>query len=117
MQFEGVVFPRSGTIATFWPSTSSVFRPESYYDVSAPLPSTTVVATAAHLSDPDSVGSNVFYLGGHDYTSGTTIDYINGSRMYLNAALVPTQANVIPNCTTGQFYYLRRTNYHSRSVS
>ena len=90
-QFEGVMFPRSGTIATFQPAASSVYKPEMYYQVSAPTPTSTVVATASHLTDPDSVGSNVFYLGGHDYATGQwgTLSYINGTRMYLNAALVP----------------------------
>ncbi|HXC03832.1 MAG TPA: hypothetical protein VNZ86_03720, partial [Bacteroidia bacterium] len=87
-QYQGVVQAESGLIASFQPAASSVFKPEMYYGVSATLPTSTVVATGAHLSDPDSVGSNVFYLGGHQYPS-TAIGDLNGVRMYLNATLVP----------------------------
>src|SRR4029077_20321744 len=35
------------------------------------------------------LGSCMFYLGGHDYGAGTSIQYYNGRRMMLNAVFVP----------------------------
>jgi len=89
-QYQGQVTPENGTIASFWLSAGSSYKPETYYGVSTPAVTTTVVASAAHLSNPDSVGSNVFYLGGHQYPSGSgNIATDNGIRMYLNATLIP----------------------------
>ncbi|MBS1634476.1 MAG: PKD domain-containing protein [Bacteroidetes bacterium] len=87
-QYQGTVTSQNGTIASFWPAASSVFKPQTYKGVSTPAVTNTVVATAVHLADPDSVGSNVFYLGGHQYAAGT-IGNDNGIRMYLNATLIP----------------------------
>jgi len=89
LQYQGVVTHTVGTIASFQPIVgSSVFKPEMYYGVSTAAATNTVVASGAHLADPDSVGSNVFYLGGHAYPAGT-IGTDNGIRMYLNATLIP----------------------------
>ncbi len=117
-QFQGTIGPLpNSTIAKFWPNPSttpqSKYKPEMFVGVSAPLPTNTVVATGAHLADPDSIGSNVFYLGGHSYAT-TSIGDINGSRMYLNATLIPAkrptafQANMNPPTTicVGQSYQL-----------
>jgi gliding motility-associated-like protein len=87
-QYQGAVTSQGGTIASFWLPAGSVYKPEMFYGVSTPAVTNTVVASAAHLADPDSVGSNVFYLGGHAYAAGT-IGNDNGIRMYLNATLVP----------------------------
>ncbi|PKP17074.1 MAG: hypothetical protein CVU05_16170, partial [Bacteroidetes bacterium HGW-Bacteroidetes-21] len=87
-QFQGAVNQETGTIEIFWPGPASSFSPDMYYVISAPLPTTTVVSSAIHLSPNDSIGGNVYYLGGHDYL-GTTIGWINGAKMYLNATLVP----------------------------
>ena len=123
-QYQGIVYQKSGLIASFWPAASSVYKPEMYYGVSKPTATDTVVATGSHLADPDSIGSNVFYLGGHNYGAGgdapvntptvntpnTDVTLINGCRMYLNATLVPAKrptaflADTGPNRTicTGQ---------------
>jgi len=90
LQYQGNVTSEAGTIASFWLPAGSVYKPEMYYGVSTPAVTNTVVASAAHLSDPDSVGSNVFYLGGHQYPAGT-IGNDNGIRMYLNATLIPAR--------------------------
>src|SRR5581483_4181590 len=54
---------------------------------------------ARHYGSPDSVGGNVFFVGGHDCMTNTAtqtdadsvgaIRYINGSRLFLNACLIP----------------------------
>jgi gliding motility-associated-like protein len=88
-QFQGAVKSETGTIASFELAASSSYKPETYYGISAPLATNTIVASGAHLSDPDSVGSNVFYLGGHQYPATGGLTDINGARMYLNASLVP----------------------------
>ncbi|WP_279231244.1 SdrD B-like domain-containing protein [Thermus altitudinis] len=49
---------------------------------------TLYAATASkHYNGP---GGMVFYLGGHNYGSGSTLAFYNGRRMYLNAIFVPT---------------------------
>jgi len=88
-QYQGQVTSEAGTIAGFWPVVgSSIYKPETFYGVSTPAASNTVIASAVHLTNPDSVGSNVFYLGGHQYV-GATNNTENGVRMYLNATLIP----------------------------
>jgi gliding motility-associated-like protein len=60
----------------------------------------TVVAMGAHLIAPSGIGGNVFYLGGHDYSSGgkiknvadlSTLARVNGLRLYLNGIFVPSR--------------------------
>ena len=97
-QFQGVVAPRSGTLATFLLPATSAFNPVVYNALTS-ITGDSIIATSAHLGQSDSVGGNVFYLGGHDYMTSTTtttavdsiadIRYINGTRMYLNAMLIP----------------------------
>ncbi|MBL4652489.1 MAG: hypothetical protein JKY53_06430, partial [Flavobacteriales bacterium] len=51
----------------------------------------TIIVSGAHVINKDSVGGNVFYMGGHDYEPYTTdILQINSARVYLNAALIPS---------------------------
>ncbi|MGZ3862527.1 MAG: PKD-like domain-containing protein [Bacteroidia bacterium] len=86
-QYQGVVTHTVGTIAAYWPSTSSSYKAQTYSTV-ASAGTNTYVASGAHIGNPDSSGYNVFYLGGHDYAS-TSAGTINGIRMYLNATLIP----------------------------
>ncbi|MBI5540376.1 MAG: gliding motility-associated C-terminal domain-containing protein [Bacteroidia bacterium] len=89
-QYHGVVTTDMGsTIRLFWPGVASAFQPNMYPCISAPLPTTNMVATAAHVGPQDSIGGNVFYLGGHNYSNDNLIQHVNGVRMYLNATLVP----------------------------
>jgi len=137
-QYQGQVSSETGTIASFWLAAGSTYKPETYYGVSAPLPTNTVVASASHLANPDSIGSNVFYLGGHQYPySTTTIGIDNGMRMYLNATLVPARrptafpislpanpticagqtVNIGPTCASGATYsWGPSTNLSSATV-
>ncbi|OFX37699.1 MAG: hypothetical protein A2X08_10060 [Bacteroidetes bacterium GWA2_32_17] len=90
-QYEDVVTTDMGsTIRLFWPGISSVFLSKMYPCISAPLPTLNMVATAAHISANDSIGGNVFYLGGHNYSNDILIQHVNGVRMYMNATLVPS---------------------------
>ncbi|HEY4797610.1 MAG TPA: hypothetical protein VII99_00915, partial [Bacteroidia bacterium] len=98
-QFEGTVAPRAGTTADWNLAAASAFTTEAYNCITS-VTEDTIVAAATHFGSPDSVGGNVFYLGGHDYMTAaggsTAVDeignltYINGTRMYLNAALIPS---------------------------
>ena len=87
-QYEGIVTPDGGTIAKFWPATASSYNAQTYFNLADAVPTATVSSTAIHVAPQDSIGGNVYYLGGHDYL-GATIDWINGRRMYLNATLIP----------------------------
>lgn len=59
----------------------------------------TLIAAGAHLLASSANGGNVFYLGGHDYSSGnngtpsvpdlTVLARVNGLRLYLNAVFIP----------------------------
>jgi gliding motility-associated-like protein len=89
-QYQGGITATTGAIASFWTTGTSAYKGETYNGVSTPAVTNTVVATGVHLADPDSVGSNVFYLGGHAYAT-TNTNTENGIRMYLNATLVPAR--------------------------
>ncbi len=99
-QFEGTVAPRGGTVATYGLLSTSAYAPQTFFGITS-VTADTLVATGAHLASPDSIGSNVFYLGGHDYMTAAggnaavdergNLIYINGTRMYLNAALIPAR--------------------------
>jgi gliding motility-associated-like protein len=89
-QYQGTVTPEPGVIASYWPSPGSTYKAETYIGVSPVASTSTVVASGVHIADPDSIGSNVFYLGGHSYNTAG-IGNENGVRMYLNATLVPAR--------------------------
>lgn len=48
------------------------------------------ISSATKYAHPDSVGGNIFYSGGHNY-SGSGIGDVNGRRMYLNSIFVPAR--------------------------
>jgi gliding motility-associated-like protein len=98
-QFEGSVVPRSGTTAD-WTLAAASSPDTQMYTCMTSVSRDTIVASVRHYGNVDSVGGNVFFLGGHDYMSSTAtssdadsvgaIRYINGSRMFLNACLIPS---------------------------
>jgi len=67
----------------------SSWRSGFYYCVSSTVDIDNVAASGAHMVAPDSVGGNVFYLGGHDHSPFNNLLSINAGRMYLNASLIP----------------------------
>ncbi|MBN4062209.1 hypothetical protein JYU20_03320, partial [Bacteroidales bacterium AH-315-I05] len=89
MQYIGDLEENEGGSERNWIlSPGSSWRSGFYYAVSH-TDIDTIVASGAHIVAPDSVGGNVFYLGGHDYAPFTTLTKINSARMYLNASLIP----------------------------
>ncbi|MBI3511610.1 MAG: PKD domain-containing protein [Bacteroidetes bacterium] len=89
-QFEGTVIANPGGSEVNWVLNGGSWVPNFYYAISSSTNIDNVFTGGAHLTSPDSVGSNVFYLGGHTYaTNWSTLTYINAQRMYLNAALIP----------------------------
>lgn len=90
MQFEGDLIENQGGSERNWIlQNSSSWRPGFYYAISD-ANIDTIVASGAHIVSPDSVGGNVFYLGGHDYSPFNTIPTLNAARVYLNASLIPS---------------------------
>lgn len=91
-----------GSIGKWTLASGSSWRNTSYPSVTH-LNSDTVIAMGAHLTAPNAPGGNVFYLGGHDYSRGggggganpipnlTTLERVNGLRMYLNTVFVPSK--------------------------
>jgi hypothetical protein len=98
-QFQGTIVPRGGTVSDWKIAPGSAYDTETYNVVFSPTRDT-IIAAARHYGNPDSVGGNVFYVGGHDYMTSTfndpavdqmgTLNYINGCRLFLNACLIPS---------------------------
>ncbi len=96
MQFEGNVVANNTGTGKNWvlnrPGASKWVN-SFYHGLSDNVHMDTIVAAAGHFLPADSVGGNVFYLGGHDYANGAAewgnITYVNAIRMFLNATLVP----------------------------
>lgn len=77
---------------------------QSYFYPSVTNGSDIIAVGGAHIINPTSPGGNVFYLGGHDYGRPTTmggtppsaivdltsLERINGLRLYLNAVFIPS---------------------------
>ena len=109
-QFQGIVAPRSGTTANWKLTGASAFDTETFNTVYS-VSRDTIVASERHYGSPDSVGGNVFYIGGHDYMTSTAnanaadsvgdLHYINGTRMFLNACLIPAHRPTAFALSTG----------------
>jgi len=96
MQFEGNVVANNTGTGKNWTlnrAGASKWVNSFYHGLSDNVHMDTIVAAAGHFLPADSVGGNVFYLGGHDYANGAAewgnITYVNAIRMFLNATLVP----------------------------
>jgi len=91
MQFEGDVFENQGGSERNWIlANGSQWRPGFYYAISDLNRTDTIVTSGAHIISPDSVGGNVFYLGGHDYSAFSSVELINAARLYMNSSLIPS---------------------------
>ncbi|MBI3500470.1 MAG: PKD domain-containing protein [Bacteroidetes bacterium] len=91
MQFEGLMQPNENGSGKNWTfHAGSSWNTGVYHAVSTQNSLDTVIATGSHLAPPDSIGGNVFYLGGHNYKPYTSLLQINAARLYLNAALIPS---------------------------
>jgi hypothetical protein len=88
-QFQGPLSDEGGTISDFELAAvpGNAYRNGSH-GVAENLADTALdIAASAKLSI--GVGSNVMYLGGHKY-QGNALQKLNGRRLYLNAAMVPS---------------------------
>jgi uncharacterized repeat protein (TIGR01451 family) len=65
----------------------------------------------AKLNGPGALGSNIFYLGGHQYDDNN-ITGVNGQRVFLNTIFVPSQA---VNCPQLFFYNLNGTVFYDEN--
>ena len=90
-QFHGAVnFNNSGSLKN-WAYLGSLQNNEHDH-AKAPSTGTGANNIGASVSriKGSSPGGLAFYLGAHEYVSSTTLDIVNGKRMYLNAFLTPT---------------------------
>ncbi len=87
-QFEGIVAPApGGAVEDFNLAKKSALLPGMFPVVNNVGATTTYMASSSkHFGGQ---GGLLFYLGGHDYGTGQTIDLVNGRRMFLNAVFVP----------------------------
>jgi gliding motility-associated-like protein len=90
MQINGSVIANPGGSEVNWVLNGGNFVPGFYRAISSSTNPDNIFTAGAHLASPDSIGSNVFYLGGHDFSANWgTLTYINAQRLYLNAATIP----------------------------
>lgn len=85
-QFHGPLSDEGGSVTDFELAPGSAFQNGGHslaYNTANPG---LHIATASKLAV--GTGSNVMYLGGHNY-KGTALAKLNGQRMYLNAAMLP----------------------------
>ncbi len=86
-QFEGQLDDTGGSVTDFELGPGSNFQSTGHlHGQNTPL-TDIFVASGAKLTA--GAGSMAFYLGGHEYGSGS-IEALNGGRMYLNAVMMPT---------------------------
>lgn len=95
MQLHGLYLNDGGSVNSFIPSIGSNWQSSSYKGIffmqnvigDAALDSVLHVAVRKVIPN-DHVGGNLIYLSGHNY-DGTSIDQVNGRRVYLNAVFMP----------------------------
>ncbi len=86
-QFQGILSDENGTVRDYELAAGSVFKNGAHSHVHNATDPDRYIATASKLAAGD--GSNVMYLGGHRYF-GATLGKMNGKRMYMNAAMLPS---------------------------
>ena len=90
MQINGPVVANPGGSEVNWVLNGGNFVPGFYRGISSSTNPDNIMTGGAHNASPDSVGSNVYYLGGHSFAQlWSTLTYINAQRLYLNAATIP----------------------------
>jgi len=90
LQINGTVIANPGGSEVNWVLNGGNFVPGFYRSISSSTNPDNIFTGGAHLTSPDSTGSNVFYLGGHDFSNNWgTLTTINAQRLYLNAATIP----------------------------
>jgi gliding motility-associated-like protein len=115
-QFQGVVQSNPGGSVSNWSLANGSSWKSYYYPVVNNLNNgDNIITGAAHIIDANAPGGNVFYLGGHDYGRAmmgnpgnatnevdlTSIERINGMRMYLNAVFIPSGSKKVAWVTVG----------------
>lgn len=91
LQFHGVYERENGSVSNFKPvGGNSNWLPTRYSQIFSVQPGNDTLwnAAVAKFTPKDSLGGNVFYLSGHNY-SGNSLANKNGMRLLLNAAFVP----------------------------
>ena len=86
-QFHGNIADGGGSIGDYELSAGSSFANSGHVHVRNTSDPSRFVATASKLAGGD--GANVFYLGSHRYNDNN-LENLNGRRMYLNAAMMPS---------------------------
>jgi len=86
-QFQGALFDDSGTVSDYELAAGSVFQNGAHSHAHNATDPNLYIATVSKLAAGD--GSNVMYLGGHNY-DGIDLGNMNGKRIYLNAAMMPS---------------------------
>ncbi len=86
-QFQGDLFDDGGSLTDYELAAGSVFQNGAHSHAHNATNPDLYIATASKLAAGD--GSNVMYLGGHNY-NGVDLGNMNGKRMYLNTAMMPS---------------------------
>ncbi|MFB3102687.1 MAG: right-handed parallel beta-helix repeat-containing protein, partial [Alphaproteobacteria bacterium] len=86
-QFQGALSDEGGSVTDYELAAGSVFQNGAHSHAHNATDPDLYIATVSKLAGGD--GSNVLYLGGHNY-NGTDLGNMNGKRMYMNAAMMPS---------------------------
>jgi hypothetical protein len=86
-QFQGNIDAGGGSISDFELGVGSTFANGGHVHARNITDPNRFIATASKIAGGD--GGNIFYLGSHRYNDNN-LEQLNGRRMYLNAAMMPS---------------------------
>ncbi len=96
MQFHGGLIPQGGSLQNWNLPGGGAWKYPRYKGVCFYNTDTANVVNVTKYINPNSVGGNMVYLGGHQYDNASNGD-INGQRVFLNAVMMPAR-NLATNC-------------------
>jgi Secretion system C-terminal sorting domain len=92
---------QGGSVRNWVLSSGSSYQNNTHNHATGPS-NTPVGASVSKINSATQAGGLIYYIGNHEFASTTTIESINGIRMYMNAFLTPTGLN--RNCPMGQVF-------------
>jgi len=96
MQIQGIFTPSGGSVPSYRPTPgvsnwSAIHYFGYYFNATVGgVNSNIAISSGTKYAHPDSIGGNIFYLGGHNY-NGSGLGDVNGRRAYLNSIFVPAR--------------------------
>lgn len=88
---------QGGSVRNWVLSTGSFYQNNTHHHATG-TSNTPVGASVSKINSPTQAGGLIYYIGSHEFSSSSSIESINGIRMYMNAFLTPTGLGL--NCGT-----------------